>query len=162
MPSFRIIVVFFVFLLALGGVAYAASDWLKGNAEQKFKTLADIQPGLGTVMIEYSHRYSTMYYAAKAGNWPLAAYELKEALEIQEVGGTTRPEKADALKAFERSFLTTIDKAIKAQDFKRFDAAFKAGIQGCNACHTAQKMPFIKYQLPDNSPSPLTLKPLRH
>jgi hypothetical protein len=73
------------------------------------------------VMIEYSHRYSTLYYAAKAGNWPPAAYELKEALEIQEVGETTRPEKAEALKAFERSFLTPLDKTIKAKDFKRFE-----------------------------------------
>lgn len=163
MPSFRFIVVAScVCLLAFGGVTYAESDWLKGNTEQKLKTLADIQPGLGTVMIEYSHRYSTMYYAAKAGNWPLAAYELKEALEIQEVGETTRPEKADALKAFERSFLTPIDKAINAQDFKRFDAAFNAGVQGCNACHAAQKMSFIRYQLPESSPSPLMLKPAGH
>ncbi len=149
-------------LTALAGAAYAASGWLKGGAEQKFKTLADIQPGLGTVMIEYSHRYSTMYYAAKAGNWPLAAYELKEELEIQEVGETTRPEKADALKAFERSFLNPLGKTIEAKDFKRFEASFKAGIQGCNACHMAQKVPFIKYQLPDSSPSPLAPMPAAH
>jgi hypothetical protein len=113
-------------------------------------------------MIEYSHRYSTLYYAAKAGNWPLAAYELKVVLEIQEVGETTRPEKAEALKAFERSFLTPLDKTIKAKDVKRFEAAFKAGIQGCNGCHTAQGVPFIKYQLPDSSLSPLALKPAVH
>jgi hypothetical protein len=43
MPSFRMIAVaVFGCLFAIGGMAYAASDWLKGSAEQKFKTLADV------------------------------------------------------------------------------------------------------------------------
>ena len=84
------------FLLALAGGAYAASDWLKGSTDKQLKALAAIQPGLGTVMIEYANRYSDIYYAAKGGNWPLAAYQLKEMGEIQEVGETTRPGRADA------------------------------------------------------------------
>jgi hypothetical protein len=109
--------------------------------------------------MEYSSRYSTTYYAAKSGNWPLAAYQLKEAREIQEVGETTRPEKADALKAFEKSFLDPLEKTIKAKDFKRFETAFRAGIQGCNGCHSAQGLPYIRYQIPSSAPSPLVLKP---
>ena len=61
------------------------------------KNPAGTQPGLGTVMIEYSNRYTDMYYAAKSGNWPLAAYQLKEALEIQEVGETTHPARAERI-----------------------------------------------------------------
>ena len=63
-------------VFAAGG-AYAASDWLKGSTEEQLKTLADIQPGLGTVMIEYSNRYTDTYYAAKGGNWGLAAIRLR-------------------------------------------------------------------------------------
>ena len=81
------------FPLALVGGAYAASDWLKGSTDEKLKTLAAVQPGLGTVMIEYANRYSNIYYAAKGGNWPLAAYQLKEALEIQEVERRRGPEE---------------------------------------------------------------------
>jgi hypothetical protein len=80
--------------LLLVGVAYASGDWLKGTTDQKLEKLAEIQPGLGTVMIEYSHRYSTMYHAAKGGNWGLAGYQLKEALEIQEVGPPGQIEQA--------------------------------------------------------------------
>lgn len=105
MPALRKSVVAASFLLALAGGAYAASDWLTGSTEQRLKTLASIQPGLGTVMIECGNRYSDIYYAAKAGNWPLAAYQLKEMREIQEVGETTRPGRAAGLKAFEQSFL---------------------------------------------------------
>ena len=109
------------FLLALAGGAFAASDWLKGSTDEKLKTLAAVQPGLGTVMIEYANRYSNIYYAAKGGNWPLAAYQLKEALEIQEVGETTRPQRAESLKAFERAFLDPLSKAIEARDSKSFE-----------------------------------------
>jgi hypothetical protein len=160
MPSLRMIAVAgCIGVLTLAGVAYAASGWLKGSTEQKLKTLAEIQPGLGTVMMEYSYRFSNTYPAAKAGNWPLAAYQLKEMREIQEVGETTRPEKADALKAFERSFLDPLGKTIEAKDFKRFGALFTAGIHGRDACHAQQNLPFIKYQLPSSPPAPLIMKP---
>ena len=142
--------------LAAAG-AYAESDWLKGNTEQQVKTLAEIQPGLGTVMIEYSTRYTNAYYAAKGGNWDLAAYEIKEAREIQEVGETTRPARAAALKGFEKNYLDPLDAAIKAKDFKKFDKAFKDGIQGCNTCHVGQGFSYIKYQLPKGPTLPLAM-----
>jgi len=142
-----------------GGAAYAASDWLKGSTEDQLKALAGIQPGLGTVMIEYGNRFTSAYYAAKGGNWGLAAYQIKEAREIQEVGEATRPGRAAALKAFESAFLDPIDKAIAAKDFKKYDVAAKAAIQGCNGCHAGQGFPYIKYVLPTQSSSPLSNKP---
>ena len=74
MFAFRKVAVATFLLVVLAAGAFAASDWLTGSTDEKLKTLAGIQPGLGTVMIEYSNRYSDMYYAAKSGNWPLAAY----------------------------------------------------------------------------------------
>jgi hypothetical protein len=159
MSAFRKSMIAASFLLALAGGAYAASDWLKGSTDEQLKALAAIQPGLGTVMIEYANRYSDIYYAAKGGNWPLAAYQLKETREIQEVGETTRPKRADALKAFEQSFLDPLEKTIGAKDFESSEAAFKSGIQGCNGCHAALGFPFIKYELPSSPPSPLDMKP---
>ncbi len=146
-------------LIMLAAGAYADSDWLKGSTDEKAKTLAEIQPGLGTVMIEYSTRYTNMYYAAKGGNWDLADYMLKEQREIQEVGETTRPARAASLKAFESAFLDPLEKSIKAKDFKKFSAAFNAGIQGCNACHAGNGFPFIKYQLPKAPLAPLSTQP---
>jgi len=118
----------------------------------KVDVIWSIQPGLGTVMIEYGKRYYIMYYAAKAGNWDLAAYELKEMREIQEVGETTRPAKAKMLKAFEETYLDRLEEAIKAKDFARFEEAYNAGVKGCNACHAATGHPYIKYTLPKISP----------
>jgi len=144
-------------VFAAGG-AYAASDWLKGSTGDQLKTLAGIQPGLGTVMIEYSDRMTNTYYAAKGGNWGLAGYMLKEALEIQEVGEATRPGRAGALKAFEKAYLDTLDEAIRSKDFSKFDTAFKSTVKGCNGCHASQGFPFIEYKLPDSPPGPLNFK----
>ncbi len=146
-------------LLAVSALSYADSSWLKGTPEQQLKTLAELQPGLGTVMIEYGNRISTMYYAAKGGNWGMADYQLKEAREIQEVGENTRPGRAPMLKAFESAHLDKLDAAIKAKNWKEFDGAFKQAVEGCNGCHASNGFPFIKYQLPKASPSPTSVKP---
>lgn len=146
-------------LVALAGTANAQSEWLKGTPEEQLKTLAEIQPGLGTIMMEYSFRFGTMYYAAQGGNWKLADYQLKEMTEIQEVGEHTRPGRAQALKAFEEKSLGPIAAAIKEQNLKAFNVAFQAGVKACNECHVYQSFGFIHYQLPKSSPSPLSSKP---
>jgi hypothetical protein len=147
-------------LLTVSAVSYASPpDWLKGSTEEKIKTLADLQPGLGTVMIEYGNRMSTMYYAAKGGNWGMADYQLKEAREIQEVGENTRPGRAAMLKAFESANLEKLAAAIKAKNWKKFNAEFKQTVVACNGCHAANGFSFIKYQLPKSSPSPTSVRP---
>jgi hypothetical protein len=111
-------------------------------------------------MIEYSSRFTTMFYAARGGNWDLAAYELKEAREIQEVGETTRPQFATGLKGLESTALVPLEESIKTKDFSKFLKAFVTAEQGCNACHAAQGFPFIHYVLPPAPPSPLLMAPL--
>ena len=97
--------------------------------------LSSIQPGLGTVMVEYAHRMSIIWFAGEASNWNLAHYQMIEMLEIQETGEITRPARAPALKSFESSFLDPLDAAITANDMVQFESSYKAAIQGCNACH---------------------------
>lgn len=147
-----------VSLFLTASLALTDSDWLTGTTEQQLKTLANIMPGLGTVMIEYGNRMTTAYYSAQGGNWDLAAYMIKEAREIQEVGETTRPARAQALKAFEQSYFDPLDKAIKAKEFKAFNKAFDDAVQGCNGCHASQGFPYIKYVLPKQLPAPLSMK----
>ena len=125
-------------LVLLGGTAVRAdSDWLKGSTDEKLKTLAEIQPGSGTVMIEYSFRFGALYYAAQGGNWKLADYQLKEMTEIQEVAETTRPARAKVLKEFEEKFLRPLGAAIKAKDVKKFNIAFQASLKACNGSSTS-------------------------
>ncbi|HEX8963899.1 MAG TPA: hypothetical protein VF801_12930 [Rhodocyclaceae bacterium] len=144
-------------LMALSGLSLADSDWLKGTVDEKLAKLADIQPGLGTVMMEYSARFTNAYYAAHGGNWGLADYMIKEMPEIQEVGENTRPKRAEALKEFESKHLSELQKAVSAQDIKAFDTAFQDATKACNECHHKAHFNFINYQLPASAPTPLKL-----
>ena len=130
------------------------TSWLTGSMDDKFNTLANIQPGLGTVMIEYGNRMGNVYYAAQAGNWGMAAYQLKEAAEIQEVGETTRPARAPLLQNFEQAALLPLAKDIVNQDLDSFNAHFDKMVASCNGCHAALGFPYIVYQVPDHPSAP--------
>jgi hypothetical protein len=120
--------------------------------------LSLIQPGLGTVMMEYSRRMGIIWSAAQANNWDMAHYQIIEMREIQETGEITRPPRAPALKSFESSFLDPLDAAIMTKDSTQFEPAYRAAIQGCNSCHgsqTSSDFPqgfgFIKVQVPSGN-----------
>ncbi len=122
------------------------------------KELSSIQPGLGTIMTEYGKRFWILYYAAKEGNWELAAYELKEQREIQEVGEVTRPFYASKLKEFENRYLKPIEKSLEKRSFEDFKKAYDVAVKGCNRCHIETGHGFIRYRLPDTPPLMLDLK----
>ncbi len=91
--------------------------------------LSLIQPGLGTVMVDYGHRMAAIWFAGQAGNWDMAHYQIIEMREIQETSEITRPPRAPALKSFESSFLDPLDQAIATNDKTKFESAYNAAIQ---------------------------------
>jgi hypothetical protein len=121
------------------------------NADAKFKApskganaagvvdLWKIQPGLGTVMIEYAQRFDELWWSVDGGNWDMAAYQLKEMPEIQEVAETTRPSRADALKKFENDDLNKLVTDVKNKDKTAFTTDYDNAINACNKCHGEQK-----------------------
>jgi hypothetical protein len=121
------------------------------------KQIAKIQPGLGTIMMEFGHRFYIVYYAAKAKNWDLAKYELHELIEAQEVAEVTRPKYKKDLKAFEDTFLNPLNETIKNKNFDKFSKLYNKSLNGCNACHIKNAHPYIKYKLPKKPPKFLDL-----
>ncbi len=111
-------------------------------------TLWNIQPGLGTVMMEYGYRFALAWQAAQASNWGMAEYQLEEAMEIQEVGEITRPARADMLKAFEAAYLNQLIEATKAQDGAAFQSSAESAVAACNACHQATGHPYVVVTFP--------------
>jgi hypothetical protein len=146
-----------VFLAATTVILAQDAAWLKGTTDEKFKTLEAIQPGLGSVMVEYSNRAGNVFYAAQAGNWGLAAYQLNEMTEIQEVAEKTRPARAKALRGFEQSALRPLAKDIVNQDATAFRSDFDRMVVQCNGCHRANGYGFIVYKLPDRPAMPATM-----
>lgn len=98
-----------------------------------------INPGLGTVMLEYDTRFAKLWYCVQADNWDQAQYQLNEMPEIQETGEVTRPQYADALKGFEKGYLGPLTDAVKKKDKAAFTTAYDKAIDGCNACHASNK-----------------------
>jgi len=114
--------------------------------------------GFGAVMHEYGLRFWSLYYAAKAGNAKLAAYEMHEMLEAQEAAEALRPRYAKELKAFEKAHLEGLEKAING-DFATFKRKFSAAQNACNACHVRTGHPYIRYELPATPPPMLKMEP---
>lgn len=117
--------------------------------------LSAIQPALGTVMMEYANRFDNTWFAAQAGNWDMVRYQIMEMVEIQEVGETTRPARAAALKAFEQGFLNPLQDTANKKDLASFVDAYDKAINGCNSCHASQtssdfpgSYKFVKIQRP--------------
>ncbi len=142
-----------------------------GGANKSNLDLWKIQPGGGTVMIEYANRMNNMWWAAHATddgtpsgnpapNWGMVLYQIKEMPEIQEVFETTRPANKALLKNFESSYLTTaagsLDEVAKAaqagtKTLADFETAYDNAINGCNVCHAATNHQFVKNHAPDGA-----------
>ena len=124
----------------------------KHNKQLTIGTLAEIQPGLGTIMREFGHRFYIAYYAAKADNWELAKYQIDELIEAQEIAEATRPKYAKQLKSFEDSSIKRLQESIQAKDWKLFEQRYSETTTACNACHKINGHPYINYQLPKEAP----------
>ena len=123
-----------------------AGDTVIGGAhgDMTLKQLVDIQPGLGTVMIEYNVRMNNLWFAAQRSNWDMVHYQIFEMKEIQETGEATRPGRASSLRAFESTFLEPIDQAAQAKDLTAFTKSYDSAVAGCNGCHAASSSPQFK------------------
>lgn len=128
----------------------AKVDALQKSMDVQTKT---INPSTATVMVEYTHRFASVWYAAQAQNWDLAAFEAKEMGGVQAVAENTRPKRAEALQAFKKGTLEPLQAVIAKKDKAAFEAAYDKTIAACNACHAASEKKFIKIQRPTQVPS---------
>ena len=129
------------------------------HGDMTIDQLAQIQPGMAAIMKEAGDRYTQTYYAAKGGNWKLAAHHLNQLRAAFKIGGMTRPKFADDLAAFDREHLQPIFEAIHHKDWNQFREAFRKGELASDAYHDKRGYPHIRYVLPEAPPSNLYLGP---
>ena len=132
-------------LLAIGafsfcGVALAAEADLQKQIDEVRSAL----PKFAIPMREVGDRFQNIYFAAKDGNWALAAYMSKYMNGSMNPASVTKPAEYKVWKDFYDNTFTGVNKAIMAKDFKAFDAAYTAVISNCNACHQGMGYGFIK------------------
>lgn len=129
------------------------------HGEISIEQIAGIQPGMAKVMQHVSDRYYRSYYAAKGGNWRLAAHQLSQLRGEFRTAKITRPKFAADLDAFDAEFLVPILKAIQAKDWKAFEAAFREGTEGSDKYHEKWGYGYIRFVLPKEPPADLYLGP---
>ena len=114
--------------------------------------IAAMQPGMARLMDEVSRRYWVLYYAAKARNWELAGYMLKESEKILKTASLVRPKYREDLASFVRDRLDPLEDAIERKDWAAFEAAYRRGIADSDMYHDKYNKRFIRFRLPDHPP----------
>jgi len=126
-------------------VAANAQDQ-SGAAEAK----EPYQPGLGELMALQQMRHIKLWFAGRAGNWPLADYEIGELREgFDDVnkllgGGTVEGAVGAPIGA--------LQSAVDGKDRAGFAVAFDKLTAGCNGCHHTLERGFIVIQRPQALP----------
>jgi hypothetical protein len=93
------------------------------HGELTLDQIAGMMPGMAELMVALAHRYHVMYYAAKGGNWRLAAYQLGDVRKALATAKLTRPKYREAIDRFGAEFLDGMD--VGAGSLERL-AAFRA------------------------------------
>jgi hypothetical protein len=114
-------------------------------------------PGLGEFMTLTQLRHAKLWFAGKAMNWDLAAYEideLKEGLEDATKLYATHDGLpiGEMIKANITAPLDELAKAVAAKNAGKFNAGFDALTAACNTCHAGANHAFIKIQRPTAPP----------
>lgn len=128
-------------MLAISGGAFAATD---ADTQAQLDAIKAAIPKFAVPMREVGDRFQNMYFAAKDGNWALAAYMSKYMNGAMNPAKLTKPAEYPAWKSFYEGQFATVEKTIQAKDLKGFEAAYTKVINNCNGCHQAMGYGFIK------------------
>ena len=126
-------------MLAVSTVVYAEDD-----IQKQINDIKGALPKFAIPMREVGERFQNMYFAAKGGNWGLAAYMSKYMNGAMNPARVTKPDEYEAWKTFYNDTLAPVNKAIQAQDVKAFEKEYNAAIPHCNNCHAGLGYGFIK------------------
>lgn len=134
-----------------------AAGWLKALPPDKQIEAIDRQlRGFDMAMFEVNYRYTEMYFGAIEGNWDYALYTGEKMAWAIQNGYERRPKRrANAQEIFLKEAYPQVLDAIKKKDIALFKESFTQLRGACNACHTAEKVPFIHVALPSIKQTPL-------
>jgi cytochrome c556 len=113
-------------------------------------TAEDAMPGLGEIMTLQQLRHIKLWFAGRAGNWPLADYEVGELGEgFDDVNKLLGGDTVDKMVG---GPMKELQKAIDDKNSAAFTAAFDHLTAGCNSCHHTLDHGFIAIQRPASLP----------
>jgi hypothetical protein len=138
----RLIVALLLGSLVPGATPSFAQD--AGNLQKQIDDVKSVLPKFAVPMREVGDRFQNMYFAAKGGNWALAAYMSKYMNGAMAPARVTKPNEYPAWKSFYEQTFAPVNKAILAKDWNAFDKAYSTAISDCNGCHASTGYKFIE------------------
>jgi hypothetical protein len=133
---------------AVATIVLALSANVAFAAEPEIQTQIDaikaVIPKFAIPMREVGDRYQDMYFAAKGGNWALAAYMSKYMNSAMNPASLTKPAEYKDWKEFYEKDFGPVNKAIQAKDWSAFDVAYDKVRSTCNQCHQSMDYGFIR------------------
>lgn len=114
------------------------------DSQKQIDEIKGALPKFAIPMREVGDRFQNMYFAAKDGNWALAAYMSKYMNGAMNPAKVTKPAEYQTWQGFYEGAFAPVNKAIQAKDLKGFETTYMAVIDSCNGCHAAMGYGFIK------------------
>jgi hypothetical protein len=140
---------------SVGGARVAEGEaWLlTGTTDERFARVARHLRGFDVAMVETGYRYGELYWAGQDQNWDYAKYQLEKIRTAVKNGVERRPKRGESANTLEAA-LPGVEQAIAAKDSKLFSERFAVLTAICNACHQAERVPFVHVRPPAARASP--------
>lgn len=127
------------------------------HGELSLEEMAEALPSTGDLMALVGQAWWKCAYAARGGNWELAAYFARRVRGIQRRLAIVRPKYAADLARFESELMEPVLDATAARDRTAFERAFTAATDDANRMHDKWGKSYIRWTLPDEAPKDLDL-----
>jgi hypothetical protein len=127
--------------------------------------LRGVAPSASVAMADVGFHWSNLWFAGKAGNWPLANYYFNEArnhirwlIRINPMPKGPTGDLVDLQGIFDgldTSVLKDVKDVIEKKDGARFEAVYRLSLEGCYSCHKSVGRPYLRPQIPAVAPQPI-------
>ena len=126
---------------------------LSGDNDERLAKVAKHLRGFDVAMVETGYRYGELYWAGQDQNWDYAKYQVEKIRTAVQNGVERRPRRSQSAQMLEGA-LPGVEEAITARDPALFTERFKLLTATCNACHQAERVPFVHVRPPSVRMSP--------
>jgi hypothetical protein len=131
----------------------------KNPERLELEALTALQPGFARLMPEIGARMWRAFHAARAENWPLATWQLKEMRKLFRLGTVTRPKYESDVETYIDEDLDPLFAACEKGDLEAFERAFHDSVEAANEYHRRWNKGFLVWKVPQTPPQDLVLEP---
>ena len=124
----------------------------------RVEALEGLIPDQAHIMADVGAHFTNLWFAGRAGNWPLADFYLSETKSHLRWAVRRIPVRKDSqgheiklgaiLEAFENSQLTALKRSIDGKDRGAFEQVYRESLTACYSCHKASDKPYLRPQVP--------------